>query len=119
MSVLRNQTNGQVLLADLKEAKGFLGRFFGLMGKTSLPESQGLRISPCSSIHCFFMRMEIDVLFLDENLCVVDTIFDMKPWRVSPVIRNAKSVIEAESGMFQGKVEVGDCLQILPKKAAR
>ncbi|SFN95106.1 DUF192 domain-containing protein [Proteiniclasticum ruminis] len=112
MTVVLKKENGEVLLENLKEAQGFMGRFKGLMGKTSLPDNEGLRITPCNSIHCFFMRMNIDVLFLDENLCVVHTIFDMKPWRISKVIRGAKSVVEAESGVFQGKVKVGDCLSI-------
>lgn len=47
--------------------------------------------------------MTIDVLFLDEDFCVVHTIFDMKPWRISKVIRGAKSVVEGESGVFRVK----------------
>lgn len=112
MKKLVNESNGKVLLSDLQEAQGFLGRFLGLIGKTSLPEGQGLKITPCSSIHCFFMRMDIDVLFLDEHHCVVHTIFDMKPWRISKVVKEARSVVEAKSGMFEGYVKVGDCLRI-------
>jgi uncharacterized membrane protein (UPF0127 family) len=112
MSILRQKETGEVLLKNLKEAQGFMGRFKGLMGKTSLPEDEGLIITPCNSIHCFFMKMNIDVLFLDEDLCVVHTIFDMKPWRISKVVKNSRSVIEAESGVLRGKVKVGDCLSM-------
>ena len=56
--------------------------------------------------------MNIDVLCLDEDLCVVHTIFDMKPWRISKVVKNSRSVIEAESGVLRGKVKVGDCLSM-------
>jgi len=112
MSILRQNETGEVLLSNLREANGFYSRFKGLMGKTTLQEGEGLRISPCNSIHCFFMRMNIDVLFLDEHHCVIHTIFDMKPWTMSKVIRGAKSVVEAESGVLRGKVKVGDCLSI-------
>lgn len=112
MTVLLKKDNGEVLLKDLKEAEGFYGRFKGLMGKTTLPKGEGLRISPCSSIHCFFMKMNIDVLFLDEQLCVVHTEFGKKPWTVSRVVKGSASVIEAESGAFLGKVKPGECLII-------
>lgn len=112
MSKLVRKDTGEVLLKDLKEADTFLKRLKGLMGKTSLPEGTGIRIAPCSSIHCFFMKMSIDALFLDENLCVVHRIFDMKPWTLSKPIKGSRSVIETESGALKGKVQVGDCLSI-------
>lgn len=112
MTVVLKNENGEVLLENLKEAQGFYGRFKGLMGKTSMPNHEGLRITPCNSIHCFFMKMNIDVLFLDEDLCVVHTIFDMKPWRISKVVKDSRSVIETKSGVLKDRVCTGDCLSV-------
>lgn len=107
-----NTRTGEVLLTRLKTAEQFHTRFFGLMGKKNLPDGEGLRIQPCSSIHCFFMRMAIDVVFLDNEGRVLHLIEGMKPWRVSPLVKGAKAVIEAAEGTFQHRVQLGDLLKI-------
>ena len=42
----------------------------GLLGRAGMDPGEALWIVPCSSIHTFFMRFPIDVLFLDEKLTV-------------------------------------------------
>lgn len=103
---LKNQTTGEILLEELALAQTFRRRFMGLMGKT-IRSSEGLWIKPCSSIHCFFMKMPIDVLFLDAEHKVLRQIGSMKPWTISPIVRGAHSVIEGPAGSFQG-VSPGD-----------
>ncbi len=97
---LINLTTGQIVLHKLQVADTFTQRFLGLMGKT-LDESEGLLIKPCNSIHCFFMKIPIDVLFLDEDNTVIRKIDSMKPWTISPIVKHAKSVIEGGAGAFQ------------------
>ena len=77
----------------------------GLMGKT-LNESEGLLIKPCNSIHCFFMKIPIDVVFLDKDSEVVHRIDGMKPWSISPIIKNATVVIEANAGALK-EIKIG------------
>lgn len=103
---LYNKTTGEYVLKELRVADTFTARLLGLMGRT-ISSSEGLWITPCNSIHCMFMRMPIDVLFLDQKSKVIHKIDGMKPWRVSRVIRGSKSVIEASEGAFQ-KVGHGD-----------
>ncbi|MBN1622466.1 MAG: DUF192 domain-containing protein [Endomicrobiales bacterium] len=68
-------------------------RFLGLMGKKSF-ENKALLLSPCSSIHTFFMRFNIDVIFLDSQNKIIKIANNIPPWRILlPVIR-AKSVLE-------------------------
>jgi uncharacterized membrane protein (UPF0127 family) len=43
------------------------------MGRASLPDSYALIILPESSIHTFFMRVPIDVLFVDRSDKVIGT----------------------------------------------
>lgn len=105
-----NPARGSVVLRNLKTADSFLERFRGLMGKTLSP-GEGLWITPCNSIHCFFMKIPIDVLFLNSNLEIVHRIDAMKPWTISPLVRGAKSVVEASAGSFRG-LNVGDKIQI-------
>lgn len=107
---LYNKNDDTMVLNDLKLAETFLQRFLGLMGKT-LEKSEGLMIKPCNSIHCFFMKIPIDVLFLDGDLQVIHKISGMKPWRVSPVIRSALAVIEGPEGAFN-TIKLGDRVEM-------
>lgn len=53
------------------------------MGRRELPQGSGLLITPCSSIHMFFMRFPIDVVFLDRDNAVVRVVPSIKPWRMA------------------------------------
>lgn len=113
MRKLMNERTGEVILEDLQIADTFLTRFRGLMGKPSLPGNSGLMIKPCNSVHCFFMKFPIDVVFLDKDNRVVHVAGNMKPRTISPVVRRAKYVIEANAMKFSGDVVVGDRLEIV------
>lgn len=92
--------SGQSFLNSLQIAETFSARLMGLMGKT-LKDSEGLLIRPCNSIHCFFMKIPIDVVFLNNDNVVIHRIDGMKPWSVSPIIKNAALVIEANTGALK------------------
>lgn len=63
---------------------------------------EGLHIVPCNSIHTFFMRIPIDVAFLDKDLRIVKVMPAMPPWRASSIYFSAKSVLELPAGVFAG-----------------
>lgn len=87
------------LLADQAEvADSFLRRFKGLLGVRDYPMGRGLHIVPCNSIHMFFMKIPLDVVFLDKALTVVDVLHALPPWRVSRVYLSAHSVLELPAG---------------------
>ena len=46
------------------------------------------------------MRFPIDVAFCDADGVVLRTV-SLVPWRVSPIVRRAAFVIEAEAGAFE------------------
>lgn len=108
---LINKTNDKEVLSKLNRANTFITRFIGLMGKTINP-NEGLLIKPCSSIHTFFMKMEIDVIFLDKNNQVIHKISNMQKRKISPVIKGAKSVIEGYPGVFDS-TNVGDMIEMV------
>lgn len=68
---------------DLQLANNFLGRFRGLMLRSSLAPGQGLLITRCPSVHSLFMRFAIDVIYLDEAGLVTRCTSHLKPWRAS------------------------------------
>lgn len=75
-------------------AKGFTLKLFGLIFKR-LKDDEIFLIGNCNSIHTFWMRYKIDVIFLDQNDKVIRIYKSLKPFRVTPFIKGAASVLEA------------------------
>ena len=76
------------------EALPFVDRFVGLMGRRSLALGEGMHILPCNSIHTFFMRIPIDVAFLDRDGVIVKQFSALPPWGATPVYFQADSVLD-------------------------
>lgn len=113
--VVRNKTKNTSLANNCDHARTFFARFKGLQLKKELPSGNGLLITPCNSIHMFFMRFAIDAIFLDSNNTVLYIEEGIKPWRISKVIRNARSVLELPAGAASTTgTEPGDVLDITP-----
>lgn len=93
-----NSKNNYMLADDCKVAGTFYSRFKGLMGVDELPKGAGLHILPCNSIHMFFMRIPLDIIFINKENEVVHIVEGIKPWRVTNIIKNAHSVIELPVG---------------------
>jgi uncharacterized membrane protein (UPF0127 family) len=110
-----NLTRNTPLAAQASRADTFGARFKGLMGVAELPLGYGLHIAPCNSIHTFFMKIPIDVVFLDAAGQVVEVCHAMPPWRMSKVFFGAKSVLELPAGTAAASgTERGDRLEFLP-----
>ncbi len=102
------------LLADRAELAIGLGqRLKGLLGRHTLDKGEGLVIRPCSSVHTFFMRFAIDVVFVDRASRVVKTIEDMQPFRASNPFLSALLTIELPAGtIHRTNTRVGDQLAL-------
>ena len=90
-----NQVSLRVGIAD-----SWLSRFLGLMGRSKMPGFDCLRFAPCSSIHTCFMRMPIDVVYLDEHGVVMKLCRGLRPWRMSFCF-GANAVLEFSSGSLE------------------
>ena len=110
-----NTTRNSRLAEDAGAADTFWARFKGLMGQTSLPLGHGLLIEPCNSVHTFFMKIDIDVVFLDSKRKVVGVAHSMVPWRMSRYYPSAKSVLELPAGVaLASGTQPGDELRFEP-----
>lgn len=107
-----NLTRGRVIVSRVVKAESLADRMRGLLGRDSMAADEGLWIVPCPQIHTFFMRFPIDVLFLDRDLKVVRVIEDLPPWRLSPWVLSAHSVLELKGGVLRGSVSAGDRLEL-------
>ena len=84
----------------------------GLLGRSGLGEQEGLWIQPTSSIHMWFMRFPIDVIWAAEDGRVIKLVVNIKPWRMS-FCRGAKVALELPVGAIaRSGVQVGDHLVI-------
>lgn len=110
-----NQTRDRVLAERCEVARTFWARGLGLMGRAELQPGQGLLILPCSSIHTFFMRFPIDVLFLDRHNGVVGVQQAMPPNRPFAGARRARAVVELPAGVIVlTETEIGDQVTLTP-----
>jgi uncharacterized membrane protein (UPF0127 family)/protein-S-isoprenylcysteine O-methyltransferase Ste14 len=84
----------------------------GLLGRSELPEGEGILLRPASSVHTGFMRFPIDVVFLDGSDRVVKIAPSLKPWKAAAA-RQAKAVIELPAGEAERRgVSVGEKLSV-------
>ena len=109
-----NKTRDAVVAAKVEKADTSASRNKGLLGRESLAADEGLWIVPCPMIHTFFMQFPIDVLFLDAELKVRRVIEDLRPWRLSPWVLSARSVLELKGGVLKGSVRAGDVIEMRP-----
>jgi hypothetical protein len=110
---ISNPRTGRLLATAARRAGNFWTRFRGLMGVKHLPQGEGLLIVPCNSVHCFGMKITIDVVFVSKEGEVLHLMPEMAPGKVSPLVRKARAVIELPAGTIAASgTEVGDRLSI-------
>ena len=109
---VRNLTR-DIVLADVAEvADTSAKRRTGLLKHTGLAPGDGLWIVPCESVHSFFMKFTIDVLYLDRQHRVKKIRPEMVPWRASACL-TAHSVLELPAGsIVRTGTQKGDQLEI-------
>lgn len=108
-----NSTKSMLIGEEIKVADNFISRTFGLIPKQGLNVGEGLLIKPCCSIHTFFMRFSIDVIFINKKGCVVAAYSDVKPFRILPIHLTSFSVLElAAGGIERAKISKGDIIQL-------
>jgi uncharacterized membrane protein (UPF0127 family) len=96
------------------QADSFTSRFLGLMLRKSMPSHEALLLAPCNSIHMFFVRFPIDVVFLDEEHEIKKMAENLRPWRIIPPVRSAHAALELPAGSIKRfNMVVGDRLDSL------
>ena len=101
--------NSRIIADKVALADTFFTRFKGLMGKKSLVPGEGLLLLNCPSIHCFFMKIPIDAVYLSAD-CTVLGVEMLTPWQIGRFVKNTAYVLELPAG--EADVSVGDKLDI-------
>ncbi len=106
-----NNSKHTILADDVVVADTVFKRIKGLLGRETLKEKEALIIRPGNSIHTFFMRFPIDVLFVGKNNRIIAAISSLKPFRLTNIYFGAKLVIELPAGTIPSSyTQPGDIL---------
>lgn len=109
---LYNLTQNSLVSSQVVSAKTFFERSKGLLGQKQLDLDECLWIHNCNSIHTFFMKFAIDVLYVDKNLCVTKIDRNIKPWRLSWGHFHSQSCFEFQSPSLSKNINIGDLLRV-------
>jgi uncharacterized membrane protein (UPF0127 family) len=118
--VARNRTRNTVLAERLENGASFWAKFWGLMGRRSLPPGNGLWLPGENGIHMLFMRFPIDVVFVappvngDALRRVLKVRRAVPPWwGVEWWVGGAKGILELPVGTIEETgTAVGDEIAI-------
>jgi uncharacterized membrane protein (UPF0127 family) len=111
-----NLSRGTVLATCLEVADSGPKRNKGLLGRKALSAGAGLWITPCESVHTFFMQFPIDLVYLDRKNRVRKVCHSVPAWRIS-VCLSAHSILELPSGTIRTtQTQAGDTLEFSPAK---
>lgn len=108
-----NTSNGEIISKAAYLADKFWLRFKGLLGKRNMRDDEALIIYPCSMVHTLGMKMDIDVLFINDKGEIIYIIEKMLPGNISPMVKKARCVIEMAAGkVANSNIAVGHTLFI-------
>ena len=110
--MIQNKSNNEILAKEHKLCNNLFSQAKGLMfskQKSLVFEFSNEKIV---SLHMFFVFYSIDVVFLDENLKVVEIKENFKPFSFYIPKNKAKYVLELNSGSVAStKTKLGDVIQ--------
>ncbi len=113
LSLCRVLTAGGTVVCERCEVpESSFGRARGLLGRDGLAAGEGMLIDRAGSVHMFFMRFPIDVVFLDRDRKVVGVRRGLRPWQVAAA-RRAVAALELPAGAAaEAGIEEGDVLAL-------
>ncbi len=110
--LIRNLTRNTVLADKADVADTSAKRRTGLLKHEGLNPGEGLWIVPCESVHTFFMKFPIDLVYLDRKHKVKKVRNAVAPWRLSACLL-AHSILELPAGAAkQSGTRAGDQLEV-------
>jgi uncharacterized protein len=110
--IATNLRTGKELANNVRVADNIFTRMKGLLGKKELPIGEALWIKPCFSVHTFFMRFPIDVLFLNKKNQVIAAVTSLTPNRLTRLYTQSFSVLELPIGTIDASnTKTGDIIE--------
>jgi uncharacterized membrane protein (UPF0127 family) len=98
--LVRNHTRDTILGEAVEIADTSEKRRVGLLKHERLEPGSGLWIVPCESVHTFFMKFPIDLVYLDKQRKVRKVRHAVPAWRLSACL-TAHSILELPAGTVE------------------
>lgn len=122
---LFDATGNNVGSYKLEVMDTFWKRFMGLMGRPEMPIGDAALFRKCSSIHMFFMKIPLDVIWYGTPLSngrmpVLAVSRDVKPWQLSFGSKHTRGCLEVAAGtvpMNLDSIEIVTTSSVRPKAA--
>jgi uncharacterized membrane protein (UPF0127 family) len=112
--LLVNERTGHLVASAVEIASTRSARRKGLLGRDRIELAEALVLAPCCAVHTAFMRMPIDVAFVDREGRVVRLVREMRPWNAAMSLR-AHAAIEFAAGSLRSHdLKIGDRLCVRP-----
>ena len=99
----------------------FWKRFMGLMGRPEMPIGDAALFRNCSSIHMFFMKIPLDVIWYGAPLSngrmpVLAVSRDVKPWQLSFGPKPSQGCLEVAAGTVPANLDAIEILTVSPNR---
>lgn len=106
--------NGEIFADKIMLADNFSQRLVGLLDKKKLDSGEGLLINKCKQVHTFFMKFNIDVIFLSNDDIIVAIENDFKKSKISGYEKKAFKVLELKAGEAEKfKIKINDHIKFV------
>lgn len=112
---------GDARICNAVPADSFISRLRGLMFKKCLEKDKGLLIEYSKrlrsrSVHGFFMRFPLDLIFIDDDKRIVE-LASLRPWKIYNPRADCRWVLEVNEGFTREKgLKIGDTLAFITLK---
>lgn len=108
-----NQTRECFLSLNVKVADTTFSRLRGLIGKFKLRSDEGLWVVPSQGVHTIGLLFPLDLIYLDENYCVIHLVEYLPSFHIGPFKAHAESVLELPTHtIYSSNTQIGDQLVI-------
>lgn len=77
----------------------FIKKLKGLLGKKEIDDNMIYLFTNCNRVHTHFMSFSITVIYLDDNLNILDYEI-LEPWKIGKKVNGTKNIIEGSKQLY-------------------
>ncbi len=110
--IIYNSSKNILIADNVKVAKNFITRSIGLLSKKDINPNEALIIKPCNAVHTFFMKFNIDVLYIDKNNKVLSIFENISNSKILPINFKCAYVIELKAQNIKNKISINDIIEL-------
>lgn len=109
--MIQIEFKGQVIASNVSIANNFWTKLSGYMFRSE-PHLPGILFESAPSVHMFFCKFPLDVVFLDRSNRIVKIYRNLKPWRHTWFHFSSTRTLELPLGKLPSEIKEGDILEV-------